>query len=98
MKKLFKIQFLDSKKEILTIHASKINTSSLLGLLEVEDIVFVNSSEILLTPADDKVRIEFKDVERTFLPVSSIIRVDEITMEKETPVIRLYKGGADADT
>ncbi|MGA1845940.1 DUF1820 family protein [Deferribacter abyssi] len=90
-KKLFKITFLNDKKETLTIHASKVNTSSFLGLIEVSDIVFLDTSEILFTPNDDKIKSEFKDVEKTFIPINYIVRIDEIILEKETPIIRLYK-------
>jgi len=90
-KKLYRITFLNDRKEIMTVHASNVNTSSFLGLIEVSDIVFLDTSEILFTPNDDKVKNEFKDVERTFIPINYIVRIDEIILEKETPVIRLYK-------
>jgi hypothetical protein len=90
-KKLFKVQFLHNQKEIKTIYANKINPSSFLGLIEVSDIVFIDSSEILINPDDEKIRKEFKDVERTFLPINTIIRIDEVILENETPVIKLYK-------
>ncbi|MCD8569002.1 MAG: DUF1820 family protein [Geovibrio sp.] len=67
------------------------NPSSFLGLIEVTDIVFMDSSDIILNPQDDKIKKEFKNVERTFLPLNSIIRIDEVILEKETPVIRLYE-------
>ncbi|GAB1534709.1 hypothetical protein ADMFC3_03400 [Geovibrio sp. ADMFC3] len=90
-KKLFRIDFINAAKENLTIHASNVNPSSFLGLIEVTDIVFMDSSEIILNPQDDKIKKEFKNVERTFLPLNSIVRIDEIILEKETPVIRLYE-------
>jgi len=95
MKKLFKINFLNSDKSQLSIYASKVNPSSFLGLIEVEDIVFMNSSALLVTPEDDKAKIEFKDVERTYIPLNSIIRIDEINVEPQTTVVRLYKDNED---
>ncbi|BAI80111.1 conserved hypothetical protein [Deferribacter desulfuricans SSM1] len=93
-KKLYRIMFLNEKKELLTIHASSVNTSSFLGLIEISDIVFLDTSEILFTPNDDKIKSEFKDVERTFIPINYIVRIDEVILEKETPVIRLYKNNS----
>ncbi len=90
-KKLFKIHFLDEEKKKNIIYSSKVNPSSFLGLIELSDIVFLDTSEILITPDDDKIRKEFQDVERTFLPINAIIRIDEIVLENETPVIKLYK-------
>ncbi|WP_022850062.1 DUF1820 family protein [Limisalsivibrio acetivorans] len=94
-KKLFKITFVNGEKESMTIHASSVNPSSFLGLIEVSDIVFMDSSDILVTPGDDKIKTEFKNVERTFLPINTIIRIDEVYIEKETPIIRLYNGDDD---
>lgn len=90
-KTVYKIQFIDEKKESTTIHASNVNPSSFLGLIEVSDIIFMGSSNILIDPDDERVRKEFKDVERTFLPINTILRIDEIKLETETPIIRLYK-------
>jgi len=89
-KKIFKIMFYNSKKELLNIYASHVNTSSFLGLIEVSDIVFMDISEVLVNPEDEKIRKEFKNVERTFIPISCILRIDEVNMVKGTPVIRLY--------
>ena len=46
----------------------------------------------MATFTNDKtiIRKEFKDVERTFIPISCIVRIDEVNMVKETPIIRLY--------
>lgn len=89
-KKLYKIIFMDEDKKVQTLHASYVNPSSFLGLIEVSDIVFIDQSEIIISPEDGKMKELFKNVERTFIPLSHIIRIDEVTVKKETPVIRLY--------
>jgi hypothetical protein len=88
-KKLFKVIFMDEEKKIQTIHASKLNPSSFLGLVEISDIVFIDRSEIIISPDDGNLRTRFKNVERSYIPLNSIIRIDEVVIEKETPVIRL---------
>ena len=82
---------MDEEKEAKTIHAGNVNPSSFLGLIEVSDIVFMNSSSIVINPDDEKIRKEFKDVERTFLPINTILRIDEVCLKTETPIFRLYK-------
>lgn len=89
-KKLFKVIFMDEDKTIQTIHASKLNPSSFLGLVEISDIVFLDKSEIIISPDDGKLKAKFKNVERSFIPLNSIVRIDEVILEKETPVIRLH--------
>ncbi|PLX69823.1 MAG: DUF1820 domain-containing protein [Denitrovibrio sp.] len=97
-KKLFKIIFIDEDKKIQTIHASELNPSSFLGLVEISDIVFIDKSELIISPDDGNLKEKFKNVERSFLPLNSIIRIDEIMIEKETPVIRLYSETKDEIT
>jgi hypothetical protein len=90
-KKLFKISFINEKKEVLQIFANEVNPTSFLGLIEVSDIVFIDASDILVTPDDEKIRKEFQDVVKTYIPISYVVRIDEVSVKKETPVIRLYK-------
>jgi hypothetical protein len=91
MKTIYKVQFIDENKKNKTIYAHKVNPSSFLGLIEISGIAFLGTSDILINPDDEKIRKEFKDVERTFLPINTIIRIDEVILENETPVIKLYK-------
>jgi len=97
-KKLFKIIFVDEDKKIQTIHSSKLNPSSFLGLVEISDIVFLDKSEIIIAPDDGDLKNKFKNVERSYIPLNAIVRIDEVTIEKETPVIRLYSDDADETT
>lgn len=90
-KNLYKIHFLNDKKETTHLYASQVSPTSFLGLIEVSDIVFIDSSELIVTPEDDKIRKEFQDVVKTYIPISYILRIDEITLKRETPIIRLYK-------
>jgi len=89
-KKLFKVVFIDEDKTIQTIHSLKLNPSSFLGLVEISDIVFIGRSEIIISPDDGKMKAKFKNVERSYIPLNSIVRIDELSLEKETPVIKLY--------
>lgn len=89
-KKLYKIIFIDEDKKTQTIHASYLNPSSFLGLIEISDIVFIDKSEIIISPDDGKLKETFKNVERSYIPLNYIVRIDEVTIQKETPVIRLY--------
>ncbi|MGD9808694.1 MAG: DUF1820 family protein [Deferribacterales bacterium] len=94
-KKLYKIIFIDEDKKIQTIHSSMLNPSSFLGLVEISDIVFLDKSDIIISPDDGNLKAKFKNVERSYIPLNSIVRIDEITLEKETPVIRLHSDNAD---
>ncbi len=89
-KKLFKMIFIDEDKKN-TDHTCVTAQSVLFsGLVEISDIVFIDQSELIIAPDDGNLKVKFKNVERSYLPLNSIVRIDEVMIEKETPVIRLY--------
>ncbi len=97
MNKLYKVRFLNAPGEHIEIHAKSVGPSDIIGLVDINEIVFIDSSEIILTPEDDKVKKIFKDVTRTMLPINTIVRIDEIVVKKNTSVIQLYKTDNETD-
>lgn len=87
----YKIQFYDAKKEIFTLKAKSVSPTSFLGLIEISEIIHKEESNLLITPDDDKSRIEFKNVLKTYIPIGHIIRIDEIVEEEEKPILRIVK-------
>ena len=91
MKTLYKITFMNEKHEPLQIYAGKVHMSDILGLVEASDIMFIDSSEVIINPEDDKIKKLFHNVAATMIPINSLIRIDEVTLKKDTPIIRLYQ-------
>ncbi|MCX8084801.1 MAG: DUF1820 family protein [Calditerrivibrio sp.] len=89
--KYYKIQFYDAKKEIFTLKAKSVSPTSFLGLIEISEIIYKEESNILITPDDDKTKLEFKNVNKTYIPINLILRIDEIIEDEEKPVLRLVK-------
>ena len=67
--------------QIFEVYAKNIYQSDLYGFVEVEDYVFGNHSQMLIDPAEDKLRSEFEGVQRSFIPMHSIVRIDEVEKE-----------------
>ena len=74
---IYKIIF-HNKKNIFEIYAKKINHSNLLGFIELENIILKSNSQLLLDPLYEKLRLEFKNVNKTYIPLNSVIRIDVI--------------------
>ena len=51
------------------------------GFVEVEELLFGEKSSLLVDPSEDRLKSEFADVKRTFLPMHAIIRIDEVEKE-----------------
>jgi len=74
---IFKVVFTNQGK-VYEIYARKVSHGSLFGFVEVEELVFGERSAVVVDPAEEKVKLEFEGVKRTFLPMHSILRIDEV--------------------
>lgn len=75
--RLYRISF-HNKGEVYELYARNVSHGSMLGFVEIESIVFGEKSSVVLDPGEEKLKSEFKNVSRTYVPVHSIIRVDEV--------------------
>ena len=67
--------------QIYEVYARNIYQSDLYGFVEVEDYVFGNRSKMLIDPAEDRLRSEFEGVQRSYIPMHAIVRIDEVEKE-----------------
>ena len=74
---LFKVVF-HAQGRVYEIYARKVGHGSLFGFVEVEDLVFGERSTVVVDPAEEKIKAEFEGVKRTYLPLHSVIRIDEV--------------------
>lgn len=74
---LYKVMFLNQGK-VYEIYAKSVNHGSLFGFIEVEKLVFGARSSVVVDPSEERIQTEFAGVKRTFLPMHSILRIDEV--------------------
>lgn len=74
---LFKVVFHNQGK-VFEIYARKVGHGNLFGFVEVEELIFGERSSVVVDPAEEKIKAEFDGVKRTYLPLHSIIRIDEV--------------------
>ncbi|NLG77887.1 MAG: DUF1820 family protein [Xanthomonadaceae bacterium] len=74
---IFKVVFVNQGK-VYEIYARKVHHGSLFGFLEVEELVFGGRSAVVVDPTEEKIRAEFEGVKRTYVPIHSVVRVDEV--------------------
>ncbi|MFN3604805.1 MAG: DUF1820 family protein [Leptonema sp. (in: bacteria)] len=80
-KKFYKVLFYNQGK-IYEIFAKNVMQSNLFGFLEIEDLIFGEKSNLLVDPNEDSIKKEFEHTKRLYIPIHSIIRVEEI--DKDT--------------
>ncbi len=74
---IFKVLFVNQGK-VYEIYARKVTHGSLFGFIEVEELVFGERSSVVLDPAEERIKSEFEGVKRTYLPLHSVLRIDEV--------------------
>jgi len=74
---IFKIMFVNQGK-VYEVYARKVGHGDLFGFIEVEELVFGERSTVVLDPSEERIKGEFEGVKRTFLPLHSVLRIDEV--------------------
>lgn len=97
-KQLYRIAF-HNHGRIIELFARSISHGELFGFLEVEEIVFGEKSGILVDPGEDALKQEFENTKRVFIPLHSVIRVDELDKKAELKprIVHLNSDGKAAD-
>lgn len=79
-KNLYKITFSNQGK-LYEVYAKSVSNSNLLGFIEIESLVFGEKSSLVIDPSEEKIKTEFEGVKRTYIPIHSILRIDEVDKE-----------------
>ena len=79
--------------KVYEVYARKVNHGELFGFIEVEDLVFGERSSVVLDPSEERIKSEFNGVKRTFLPLHSVLRIDEVKKQGVSKITAL-EGGA----
>ena len=77
---IFKVIF-HSQGKVFEIYARKVGHGAMFGFIEVEELVFGERSAVVVDPSEEKVKAEFEGVKRTYLPLHSVLRVDEVRQQ-----------------
>ena len=77
---IFKIIFM-SQGQVYEIYAHSISQGGLFGFVEVEEIVFGEKTQVVVDPSEERLKVEFEGVKRTYIPMHAVIRIDEVEKE-----------------
>ncbi len=87
-KTLYKIQFV-SQGQVYEVYAREVSHGGLFGFIEVEELVFGERSTVVVDPSEERIKSEFENVKRTYLPMHSIIRIDEVDKQGASKISKL---------
>lgn len=76
-KQIYRITFAN-QDAIYEIYARKVSESEMFGFLEIEDFVFGENTSLVVDPSEERLKIEFSNIKRTFVPMHAVFRIDEV--------------------
>ena len=77
---IYKVMFIN-QNQVYEVYARQIFQSDLYGFIEVEEFVFGERTQMIVDPAEEKLKNEFAGVKRSFIPMHAVIRIDEVEKE-----------------
>ncbi|MDX1517282.1 MAG: DUF1820 family protein [Woeseiaceae bacterium] len=87
-KPLYKVVFMN-QGQIYEIYARNVSHGALFGFVEIEQLVFGERTTVVVDPAEEKIKSEFANVKRSYLPMHSIIRIDEVEKQGKSKISKL---------
>lgn len=91
-KKLYRVSFIH-QGQIYEIYARQVSQGGLFGFIEVEDMVFGERTQVVVDPSEERLKKEFEGVKRTFIPMHSVLRIDEVDREGASRILPQEKSG-----
>jgi hypothetical protein len=79
-KPIYKIIFYNQGK-VYEIYARSINQGAMFSFIEIEKLIFGERTSVVVDPSEENLKTEFSDVSRTYIPLHSIIRIDEVNKQ-----------------
>lgn len=85
---IYKVIFVNQGK-IYEVYARQIAQSGMFGFIEIEQLIFGGKTELVIDPSEEKLKEEFSGVKRTYVPMHSIIRIDEVEKEGAAKIVEM---------
>ncbi len=70
-----------NQNQVFEVFARAIYQSEMYGFIEIEELVFGERAQLVVDPGEEKLKNEFAGVKRSYIPLHSIIRIDEVAKE-----------------
>jgi len=90
---IFRIMFVNQGK-VYEIYARHVRHGELFGFIEVEELIFGERATVVVDPNEERIKGEFDGVKRTYLPLHSVLRIDEVKKQGVSKITALEGSGA----
>lgn len=77
---VFKVVYVEDES-IVELYAKHVSESDMFGFIAVEELIFGENATLVVDPSEERLKEQMRDVKRTYIPVHSIMRIDEVEKE-----------------
>ena len=85
-KRMYRVIFAN-QGQIYEVYARAASHSALIGFVEIEGLVFNAKSGVVIDPSEEKLKSEFEGVNKTFIPMHAIVRIDEVSKQGPAKIV-----------
>jgi hypothetical protein len=90
--RLYRVTFVN-QGSVYEIYARQVSQGGLFGFIEIEELLFSEGSKLVIDPNEDRLRHEFAGVKRFFVPMHSVVRIDEVEREGQARITAVAEPG-----
>lgn len=87
-KSIYRISFL-TQNTVYEIYAKNVDQSDIFGFIEIEDVLFGETSSLVVDPSEERLKSEFNGVKRSYIPLHAILRIDLVEKEGAAKITSL---------
>lgn len=92
-KTIYRINFI-AQGNTYEIYAKQVHQSNIFGFIEVEEIIFGETSSVVVDPSEERLKTEFQGVKSTHIPLHAVLRIDVVDKEGIAKITVLSKDGS----
>ncbi|MCS3902768.1 hypothetical protein J2T55_000772 [Methylohalomonas lacus] len=89
---VYKVIFYNQGK-VYEVYARSVHQGAMFGFVEIEKLLFGEKSALVVDPSEENLKSEFADVVRSYIPMHSIVRIDEVSKRGSGKISDATDGG-----
>lgn len=91
--RVYRITFM-AQGRIYELYAKSVGSAELFGFVEVANLLWNQKSSVVIDPSEDSLKHEFTGVKRFYVPMHSVIRIDEVDHEGVSKIVGSAEKGS----
>ena len=85
-KSIYRVIF-HNQGNIIELYAHEVSQTGLYAFVEIGDLIFGERSKLVVDPSEEQLKSQFSGVKRTYIPLHSVVRIDEVDKEGKAKII-----------